>query len=147
MCHFPPTFPVCSKFPDFSLTGKCLPIFPGFPVRVGTLHYPWCIRPHCTAPSPRHGTSDGYWSTTVGANGWYASCWNAFLFVYCFRFSCTFFAKFFHFGTVHKNKKTKDTCRNVYGLNLSIFYSTIYLYWLLLWVTSNCFAFWNKIII
>ena len=28
------TFPVCSKFPDFSLTGKCLPIFP---VRVGTL--------------------------------------------------------------------------------------------------------------
>ena len=31
------TFPVCSKFPDFSLTGKCLPIFPGFPVRVGTL--------------------------------------------------------------------------------------------------------------
>ena len=37
---FSPTFPVCSKFPDFSLTGKCLPIFPGFPgfpVRVGTL--------------------------------------------------------------------------------------------------------------
>ena len=33
------TFPVCSKFPDFSLTGKCLPIFPGFPVRVGTLYY------------------------------------------------------------------------------------------------------------
>ena len=32
------TFPVCSKFPDFSLTGKCLPIFPGFPVRVGTLN-------------------------------------------------------------------------------------------------------------
>ena len=32
------TFPVCSKFPDFSLTGKCLPIFPGFPVRVGTLY-------------------------------------------------------------------------------------------------------------
>ena len=34
------TFPVCSKFPDFSLTGKCLPIFPGFPgfpVQVGTL--------------------------------------------------------------------------------------------------------------
>ena len=31
------TFPVCSKFPDFSLTGKCCPIFPGFPVRVGTL--------------------------------------------------------------------------------------------------------------
>ena len=31
------TFPVCSKFPDFSLTGKCLPNFPGFPVRVGTL--------------------------------------------------------------------------------------------------------------
>ena len=31
------TFPVCQKFPDFSLTGKCLPIFPGFPVRVGTL--------------------------------------------------------------------------------------------------------------
>ena len=34
------TFLVCSKFPDFSLTGKCLPIFPGFPgfpVRVGTL--------------------------------------------------------------------------------------------------------------
>ena len=31
----------CSKFPDFSLTGKCLPIFPGFPgfpVRVGTLY-------------------------------------------------------------------------------------------------------------
>ena len=29
-----------TKFPDFSLTGKCLPIFPGFPgfpVRVGTL--------------------------------------------------------------------------------------------------------------
>ena len=24
------TFPVCSKFPDFFLTGKCLPIFPGF---------------------------------------------------------------------------------------------------------------------
>ena len=23
-------FPVCSKFPDFSLTGKCLPIFPRF---------------------------------------------------------------------------------------------------------------------
>ena len=38
------TFPVCSKFPDFSLTGKCLPIFPGFPgfpVRVGTLHLLW----------------------------------------------------------------------------------------------------------
>ena len=37
------TFPVCSKFPDFSLTGKCLPIFPGFPgfpVRVGTLFIP-----------------------------------------------------------------------------------------------------------
>ena len=31
------TFPVSSKFPDFSLTGKYLPIFPGFPVRVGTL--------------------------------------------------------------------------------------------------------------
>ena len=27
---FPLTFPVCSKFPDFSLTGKCLPIFPVF---------------------------------------------------------------------------------------------------------------------
>ena len=33
------TFPVCSKFPDFSLTGKCLPIFPGFPVRLGNLFY------------------------------------------------------------------------------------------------------------
>ena len=32
------SFPVfCVIFPDFSLTGKCLPIFPGFPVRVGTL--------------------------------------------------------------------------------------------------------------
>ena len=30
-----PQFPVSSKFPDISLTGKCLPIFPGFPV--GTL--------------------------------------------------------------------------------------------------------------
>ena len=27
------TFPVWSKFPDFSLTGKCLPIFPGFPIQ------------------------------------------------------------------------------------------------------------------
>ena len=31
---FSMTFPVCSKFPDFSLTGKCLSIFP---VWVGTL--------------------------------------------------------------------------------------------------------------
>ena len=26
------------KFPDFSLTGKCLAIFPGFPVSVGTIN-------------------------------------------------------------------------------------------------------------
>ena len=38
------TFPVCSKFPDFSLTGKCLPIFSGFPVRVGTLIILLCVR-------------------------------------------------------------------------------------------------------
>ena len=25
------------KFPDFSLTGKCSPIFPGFQVEVGTM--------------------------------------------------------------------------------------------------------------
>ena len=31
------TFPVCFKFPDFSMIRKRLPIFPGFPVRVGTL--------------------------------------------------------------------------------------------------------------
>ena len=37
LCDFPPTFPVCPKFPDFFLTGKCLPIFPDFPVQVGTL--------------------------------------------------------------------------------------------------------------
>ena len=50
------TFPVCSKFPDFSLTGKCLPIFPGFPVfpvRVGTLPthslVKICLFPHSIA--------------------------------------------------------------------------------------------------
>ena len=32
--QFSLTFSVCSKFPDFSVTGKCFPIFP---VRVRTL--------------------------------------------------------------------------------------------------------------
>ena len=35
------TYRLHTKFPDFSLTGKCLPIFPGFPVfpvRLGTLN-------------------------------------------------------------------------------------------------------------
>ena len=32
-----PSFPVCSKFSDFSLTGKCILIFLGFPVNVGTM--------------------------------------------------------------------------------------------------------------
>ena len=30
------TLPVLAKLPDFSLTGKCSPVFPGFPVLVGT---------------------------------------------------------------------------------------------------------------
>ena len=33
LCGFPwlsLMYPVCSKFPDFYLTGKCLPIFPGY---------------------------------------------------------------------------------------------------------------------
>ena len=53
------TFPVCSKFPDFSLTGKCLAIFPGFPVRVGTLlvdthtsHSNWDNILHLTMEAP-----------------------------------------------------------------------------------------------
>ena len=34
-----PDFDIFLKFPDFSLTGKSCPIFPGFPVSVGTLYY------------------------------------------------------------------------------------------------------------
>ena len=36
-----PDFPVCSKFPDSSMTGKYHPILPGFPVRVRTLVIDW----------------------------------------------------------------------------------------------------------
>ena len=34
------SFPVfCVIFSDFSMTGKWLPIFPGFPVRMGNVYY------------------------------------------------------------------------------------------------------------
>ena len=36
------TFPVLTKLPVFSLTGKCLPIFPGIPVPLRTMgHSHW----------------------------------------------------------------------------------------------------------
>ena len=37
MCTQGSHFSGLTKFLDFSLTGKCLPIFPGFPGQVGTL--------------------------------------------------------------------------------------------------------------
>ena len=95
--RFSLTFPVCTKFPDFSLTGKCLPTFPGFPVRVGTLldftidirnwnglvamevipqeMLPW-IRTlnHCFDPPSNPGFHDNVmllcvWLTNVTSNG------------------------------------------------------------------------------